>query len=745
MKTQLLICLILLGGALLATPRGLTQREPNVEGEISVIQPEASLQQPSPVIGAGGEIWREDWIPELTEEFEVLLPAGQQFGLGYSGLDASASVFSSLGTLLPQGANAIGKAPSWIRAELRAKLTQLDPGRQILFSDLINNAADPYVDEIAFCVATSSKEYLNSNFALPQLFLENAVWIYSVAGELPYVEIVDTGNAGAGGDYYSTTRYWSKDANGQSYQQTVPREIYYWYLVQPKITDEIAAYIDPAVVENNSTHSNNIVPPPTGKFWRSYFYDFEEDGYPVLSDTLSLCQTVFNRDGSVGDAVRAIIWWINQNMSFTSNSERPHQPVRIFEKRFGRCGEYADFTSAVTRTALIPCTSISSISTDHTWNEFWDEGWVSWEPVNGYLNNPLVYENGWGKVFGSVFDERCDGLFTPVTERYSEGEVTLNIQVVDSDLRPVDGARVVLAIFETSPRFDCQLYTDNNGLASFKVGENRDYRARAETFFGLYPANPGTYAQLVQFPVDGETYNYQFQIAAQLPLPAVEELAPPPDPVQDYRFVTSFQSTGYYIGGRALWDDIEVLGTQPGYYQKVDLAADAAYMATDADNLLFLQLDNFCSAYSYSLAGSGANSFDIPAGQNWYAFLDNSHRHGNATLIGGTLAFELWGTPVNDPQVPAAVWELSAAAPNPTRSKTRLTLDLPAAAEVSLAIFNLRGQQVRGTGLKNLPQGSNEIAWDGNDDRGTRVPAGIYLLQVTSGGLTATRKVAVTE
>ncbi len=77
-------------------------------------------------------------------------------------------------------------------------------------------------------------------------------------------------------------------------------------------------------------------------------------------------------DDSTNDAIHAIVWWINQNMSFTSNAERPHQPVRIITKRFGRCGEYADLTSAVARTALIPCTSILSVSTDHTWNEFWE-------------------------------------------------------------------------------------------------------------------------------------------------------------------------------------------------------------------------------------------------------------------------------------------------------------------------------------------------------------------------------------
>ncbi|MFO8145739.1 MAG: transglutaminase-like domain-containing protein, partial [Candidatus Syntrophosphaera sp.] len=567
MRTNLVIIVLLsLCAVLTASPRGLTSREIIIEDDLAGVQPQAPLLPLEPAPGESSDPARDTWVPILEQSLDIILPARDQSGLRFSSQEGDAEPFSSLGELLPESVSAVARAPEWIRLELQKTLHQLEPDRQLAFAGLINSASDPYVDEIAFCVATSFPEYLNSSFALPELFLENAEWIYSIADELPYVEVIDTGSAATGGSYHSTTRYWKRDDGGNLVQMDVPRDIYYWYLVHPKITDEIAAYIDPAIIENNSTHSNNIVPPPEGKFWRSYMYGFEEDGYPVLSDTLTQCQTLFNRDGSSGDAARAIIWWINQNMSFTSNAERPHQPVRIFAKRIGRCGEYADLTSAVARTALIPCTNIASISTDHTWNEFWDDGWVSWEPVNGYLNNPLVYENGWGKVFGSVFEERCDGLFTPVTDRYSEGLATINIQVVDENLNPVDAARVVLAIFENSVRFDCEQYTDNQGIATFEVGENRDYRGRTETFFGLYPANPGTYVQLTDNTADGEIYYYQFQIAAPMPLPSIDALSPPNDPEQDHRFCVSFESSGYYVTGRTLYDDIDVLGSPANYY-----------------------------------------------------------------------------------------------------------------------------------------------------------------------------------
>jgi len=52
-------------------------------------------------------------------------------------------------------------------------------------------------------------------------------------------------------------------------------------------------------------------------------------------------------------------------VEFTSNEERPHQPVRIYRKHVGRCGENGDLRVASARLALIPAASVASYSTDH--------------------------------------------------------------------------------------------------------------------------------------------------------------------------------------------------------------------------------------------------------------------------------------------------------------------------------------------------------------------------------------------
>lgn len=734
--------LIFLCAAVWAAPRGLTTREVPVSDAVDGIAVRVFIPGVVPARPVSLGINRDEWTGSDSLDLGIRLQAGQQYGLQFHPATNSVSIINSLGDLLPQSQLAIAKAPSWLRADLISTLAQCLPARQELWAQVINAATDPYVDEIAFCVAYSSPEYLNSQWSYPQLFSENASFIYSIAAELPYVEVLDSGSSAGGGNYYSTTRYWRKDANGVLEQISVPPDIYYWHLVHPKITDEIPAYIDPAIVENNNTHTNNIAPPPTGKFWREYIYNLDDGTHPVLSDTLSLCQTLFNRDGSGGDAIRTIIWWINQNMSFTSNSERPHQPVRIIAKRFGRCGEYADLTAAVSRLALIPCTSISSVSTDHTWNEFWESDWVSWEPVNGYVNNPLVYENGWGKVFGSVFETRSDGLMTPVTGRYSDGESTISIRVVDANSYPVDGARVILAIVETTPRFDTEGYTDNDGWVHFSVGDARNYRGRAETSFGLYPANPGTYTQLVENSVDGETYQYIFQIAAPMPQPVVEQLPPPADTVLDYRFGSDFTASTYYVRGKTLWDDIDIVGTQPCHYREVDQNANTAFLVTDADNFLFYQIDHFGAVYSYiPPAASGSALFDIVDGQQWYAFVDNSHRHGNAVHLNGMLRFESGPSPNDDPYVPATGMVLHPSVPNPASGTVTWRVDLARAANIEAAVYNIRGQKVWEIHPGAVSSGTHSIVWDGTDASGDQVPAGIYLVRVASGDGFRVRKV----
>jgi flagellar basal-body rod modification protein FlgD len=57
---------------------------------------------------------------------------------------------------------------------------------------------------------------------------------------------------------------------------------------------------------------------------------------------------------------------------------------------------------------------------------------------------------------------------------------------------------------------------------------------------------------------------------------------------------------------------------------------------------------------------------------------------------------------------------------------------------VTLAIFDASGSLVRRFSQSSQPAGQHSIEWDGRDDAGTSLPAGIYLVrQETIDGVTS--------
>ena len=66
------------------------------------------------------------------------------------------------------------------------------------------------------------------------------------------------------------------------------------------------------------------------------------------------------------------------------------------------------------------------------------------------------------------------------------------------------------------------------------------------------------------------------------------------------------------------------------------------------------------------------------------------------------------------------------AAPNPVRAGTTFTLWSEADGPQSLAIYDLRGRVVRAFDRTDAPKGARLVAWDGRDDRGLMLAAGVY-------------------
>ena len=86
------------------------------------------------------------------------------------------------------------------------------------------------------------------------------------------------------------------------------------------------------------------------------------------------------------------------------------------------------------------------------------------------------------------------------------------------------------------------------------------------------------------------------------------------------------------------------------------------------------------------------------------------------------------------------VYSLSTGRPNPFRDRVTIRFDLPVAGDADLAVFDVTGRRVRTVVRGRLDAGRYAPVWDGRDDHGSRVAAGVYFVRLRAGDFTATRK-----
>lgn len=86
---------------------------------------------------------------------------------------------------------------------------------------------------------------------------------------------------------------------------------------------------------------------------------------------------------------------------------------------------------------------------------------------------------------------------------------------------------------------------------------------------------------------------------------------------------------------------------------------------------------------------------------------------------------------------------LSAASPDPVRTRTRFAYSLPSAGDVALVIHGLDGRRVRALASGAAAAGPHESHWDARDDTGRRVAAGVYFARLESQGRSVGRRLVV--
>ena len=216
----------------------------------------------------------------------------------------------------------IALAPKWVQPDLRLRLAQLDAVTQNDLAMLLVDEDDPYLlDEIAFSIAHISPEVLEHESFFPQIITENAKLVYERDPMLSYVEILDEGVPGEDEDFYSTTAYIIEDEDGNRSETIIERDVYYWYLVHPRMEDELPFYIDawaPCGNSINGFQAECATTPENGTFWRAFLWDGADDECPddrecpiiqdyVTTEDVMWKSKAYNSDDN--GAIGALIRW----------------------------------------------------------------------------------------------------------------------------------------------------------------------------------------------------------------------------------------------------------------------------------------------------------------------------------------------------------------------------------------------------------------------------------------------------
>ncbi len=113
--------------------------------------------------------------------------------------------------------------------------------------------------------------------------------------------------------------------------------------------------------------------------------------------------------------------------------------------------------------------------------------------------------------------------------------------------------------------------------------------------------------------------------------------------------------------------------------------------------------------------------------------LEALRRDGSAEIL-GTIALEADGAP----GLPRLFVH-----PNPVRGSAVVSFRMDRAGEVNLELFDAAGRRVRAFPTLTFAAGDHEVFWDGRDDQGAAVPAGIYFYRLAGPDRSETRKVVV--
>ncbi|NOX38410.1 MAG: T9SS type A sorting domain-containing protein [Calditrichaeota bacterium] len=117
-------------------------------------------------------------------------------------------------------------------------------------------------------------------------------------------------------------------------------------------------------------------------------------------------------------------------------------------------------------------------------------------------------------------------------------------------------------------------------------------------------------------------------------------------------------------------------------------------------------------------------------------YVMGGYDENNATILSTMEMLNLRYTAIDRPETPPGIpvefvqiWGY----PNPFNGRIALDVQLKTASEITLSIFNLRGQRVKQIFKGSLSAGTHQFIWDARDDQQASVASGVYFAVVKAG------------
>jgi hypothetical protein len=552
--------------------------------------------------------------------------------------------------------DAIAAAPSWMEDDLVIAFTAFDDDDQDRFASKILNAAQPeYRDEIAFTIAHMLTNHLTKDNFDDRFLDVNVQWIYDLDTHLEYVRLVEYGDPTQGGtDYYTTTAYIMDEGSGP-YEVEIPRDIYYWWVVHPGVTEERPAFINPATAqittpENGGYHwrqyfweSDAVNDYRTNGSWEchlygevallpTYLWDGQPHGYPSGREFTADC---FGLD--------IITNWVLDVVHWGATSPRPVQPVAIAYDHDGNCGEYQDILGAAIRTGLVPSNGTITIRDDHVWNEFWLNDWVPIQDSDatsiGSYGVGADYTYGGWKDISAAYAQRGDGLKVDRTASYTE-HCTITTTVVDSTGNPIDGANVSIlgqSYYNPNDFGVCiEGYTDTDGILVLDMGDNRDFKGKVYTNIGFY-GTEGDGITIADDTVPDTDYAFDVVIDGIMTVPQVTDLGNPPSDLPRWRFTADIDvphAIRYGLKKSPTGSDLIRTARV-----RVEPGSTGFFLCDDAELANFKAGMPF-DAYAVEPDGATYNSEITLNKGHWTFVISNRHHHGHREIVRADLQLE---------------------------------------------------------------------------------------------------------